>query len=57
LQTIRETLQAVSYHPGSVAAVSDPDTRAGDILHIVDAAGREVTLYIMEKTTASRRDT
>lgn len=57
LQTIRETLQAVSYHPGSVAAVSDPNVSAGDILHIVDAAGREVTLYIMEKTTASRRDT
>ena len=57
LETVLAQLQTVSYHPGSVAAVSDPAVRAGQILHIADAAGQEVTLYIMEKVTASRRDT
>ena len=57
LTTVHTQLQAVSYNPGSVAAVSDPQVHAGQILHIVDPAGEEVTLYIMEKTSTSRRDT
>ncbi len=57
LATVHTQLQGVSYNPGSVAAVSDPQVHAGQILHIVDPAGEEVTLYIMEKTSTSRRDT
>lgn len=57
LDTIALELSQACYTPGSVSALGDPTVRAGSILHVVDAAGQEIALWVMEKTSTGQRDT
>lgn len=56
-KTIYEGLQGVTYTPCKVSIPSNMYIRAGHIVHIIDKNGKEITAYVMAKTTSGQKDT
>lgn len=56
-RTVYTALKDASYTPGKVTVASGTDIRAGDILSITDANGKELCLYVMTRTQSGQKDT
>ena len=57
LGNITDELFEVSYTPGRIALPARLDIHAGSIVRAIDRLGREITLYVMEKTNSGQKDT
>lgn len=57
LDTILDELSFVDYTPCTISAPADPSVKAGSIISITDINGKNITAYVMEKTSTGMRDT
>ena len=56
-QNIYNAISGITYTPGTVTMLHNPDIRAGDIITVQDLNGKTATMYVMTKTTKGQKDT
>ena len=56
-QNIYNAISSITYTPGTVTMLHNPDIQAGDIIIVQDINGKTATMYVMTKTTKGQRDT
>lgn len=56
-QNIYNAISGITYTPGTVTMLHNPEIQAGDIITVQDLNGKTATMYVMAKTTAGQRDT
>ena len=57
LEAIQAELSSITYTPCSISGLIDPSVRAGSIITAADRNGKQITAYVMEKTSSGQRDT
>ena len=55
-QNIHNVIRGITYTPGTVTMLHNPDIRAGDIITVRDRSGKTATMYIMSKTIKGQKD-
>ena len=56
-QNIYNAISGITYTPGTVTMLHNPDIQAGDIITVQDINGKTATMYVMTKTTKGQKDT
>lgn len=55
-ENIYDIIKSISYTPGTVTMLHNPDIRAGDIITVLDRNGKMARLYVMSKTIKRQKD-
>lgn len=55
-QNIHNAIRSITYTPGTVTMLHNPDIRAGDIITVRDRNGKTATMYVMSKTIKGQKD-
>lgn len=55
-ENIYDIVKSISYTPGTVTMLHNPDIRAGDIITVLDRNGKMARLYVMSKTIKGQKD-
>lgn len=55
-QNIHNVIRNITYTPGTVEMIHNPDIRAGDIITVRDRNGKTATMYVMSKTIKGQKD-
>ena len=55
-QNIHNVIRGITYTPGTVTMLHNPDIRAGDIITVRDRNGKTATMYAMSKTITVQKD-
>lgn len=56
-KNIHNVIRGITYTPGTVTMLHNPDIRAGDIITVRDRNGKTATMYVMSKTIKGQEDT
>lgn len=56
-KNIHNVIRSITYTPGTVTMLHNPDIRAGDIITVRDRNGKMATMYVMAKTIKGQKDT
>ena len=56
-QNIYNAISGITYTPGTVTMLHNPDIQAGDIITVQDLNSKTATMYVMTKTTKGQKDT
>lgn len=57
LEAIQAELAGITYTPCEISGPMDASVRAGSIITATDRNGKQITAYVMEKTSSGQRDT
>lgn len=55
-QNIHNVIRGITYTPGTVTMLHNPDIRAGDIITVRDRNGKTATMYVMSKAIKGQKD-
>lgn len=55
-KNIHNVIRGITYTPGTVTMLHNPDIRAGDIITVRDRNGKTATVYVMSKIIKGQKD-
>ena len=55
-QKIHNVIRGITYTPGTVTMLHNPDIRVGDIITVRDRNSKTATMYVMSKTIKGQKD-